>query len=69
MADDAGLAKGVVDRGLDAILAARRSQHTYRLTCRECDDTLLTHRREYGTCIECQIVLDVRDFQSPSRRR
>lgn len=58
MADDADRAQEAIERA-EAHLAA----HAFRvrhpsITCRECDDVLELHRREYGTYIECQKALE-----------
>ena len=62
------------DRAQEAIERAEAhiASHAFRarqpsITCLECDVVLEAHRREYGTCIECQRDLE-RDANLYARR-
>ena len=55
MADDCDRADEMILLDLERAIAAARSPMREPATrCRYCDEPLEVHRREYGTCIECQ---------------
>ena len=59
MPDAADLADQQIQRNLDAAIAAARAiQAPETDHCSVCGEPLLTHRREFGTCVDCSRDLE-----------
>ena len=61
MADDADRANALTEAELDRVVAAARGIKPQPSTrCRDCEDPLPAHRREFGTCYLCQVAREMR---------
>lgn len=61
MADIADKAGQVIEKELDAIIAAARgAKPEPRYYCRDCEEQLPEHRVQYGTCYTCQCAREMR---------